>query len=94
MLDMWGYVKAMDDLNGAKICKLADKTVLMSFHHINIHYNCALTYMLSSVGEENDGENVELTLRWVLMMRLMIWRKALWNKMRMNLGSTQLCIFS
>ncbi len=37
VLDMCGYVKVMDNdaLDGAKICKLAAKTVLLLFHHIN-----------------------------------------------------------
>jgi hypothetical protein len=51
---MCGYVKVMDNhaLNGAKICKSAAKTVLSSFHHINVHY----TYMLSHTYEENDED--------------------------------------
>jgi hypothetical protein len=50
----------MDDdaLDGAKICKLAAKTVLSLLHHINIHY----TYILSPAGEENDGDNVYIDL--------------------------------
>ncbi len=60
VLDMCRYFKVMDDdaLDGAKICKLAAKTVLLSFHHnVDIHY----TYMLSHTDEENDEDaNVEM----------------------------------
>ncbi len=54
VLDMCGYVKVMDDdaLDGAEMCKLAANMVLPLFYHIDIHY----TYMLSSAGEENEGE--------------------------------------
>ncbi len=60
MLDMCGYVKVMvdDALDGAKICKLAAKTVLLLFHHINAHY----TYTLSHTGEENGDENVDINM--------------------------------
>ena len=58
VLDMCRYVKVMDDdaLDGAKICKLAAKTVLSLFHHIDVHY----TYTLSHTGEDNGDENVEM----------------------------------
>ncbi len=58
VLDMCGYVKVMEDdaLDGAKICKSAAKTVLSSFHHIDIHN----TYTLSHTGKENGDENVEM----------------------------------
>ncbi len=48
----------MDDdaLYGAKIYKLAAKTVLLLFHHIDVHY----TYTLSHTGEENGDENVQM----------------------------------
>jgi hypothetical protein len=54
VLDMCGYVKVMDDdaLDGAEICKSAAKTVLLLFHHINVHY----TYTLSHRDEENDED--------------------------------------
>jgi hypothetical protein len=46
-------------LDGAKIfCKLAAKTVLLSFHHIDVHY----TYTLSHTGEANGDDNVEMGL--------------------------------
>ncbi len=59
VLDTCGYVKVMDNnaLDGAKICKLAAKAVLLFFHHINVHYS----YMLSHTDEENDEDvNVEM----------------------------------
>jgi hypothetical protein len=58
VLDMCRYVKVMDNdaLDGAKICKPAAKTVLPSFHHIDVHY----TYMLSHTGEGNGDENIEM----------------------------------
>jgi hypothetical protein len=58
VLDICGYAKVMDDdaLDGAKICKSAAKTVLSSFHHINIHY----TYTLSHTGKENCDANIEM----------------------------------
>jgi hypothetical protein len=39
-----------------RFCKSAAKTVLLSFHHIGVHY----TYTLSHTGEENDDDNVEM----------------------------------
>jgi hypothetical protein len=58
VLDMCGYVKVMDDdaLDGAKICELAAKMVLLPFHHIDVNY----TYTLSHTGEENGDANVEM----------------------------------
>jgi hypothetical protein len=59
MLNLCGYVKVMDNdaLDGAKICELASKTVLLLFHHIDNHY----TYTLSHTDEENDEDaNVEM----------------------------------
>ncbi len=58
VLDMCGHVKVMDDdaLDGAKICELAAKMVLSSFHHINVYY----TNMLSHTGEENGDTNVKM----------------------------------
>jgi hypothetical protein len=60
VLDMCGYVKVMDDdaLDGVEICKLAAKTVLLSLHHIDIHY----TYTLPPTGEENNDEYVEIDM--------------------------------
>ena len=59
VLDMCGYVNVMDDdaLDGAKICKLTAKTVLLLFHHIDVH----CIYMLPHTDEENDEDtNVEM----------------------------------
>jgi hypothetical protein len=60
VLDMCGYVKVMDDdeLDETKICMSAAKTVLSSFHHINIHY----TYTLSHTGKENGDANVVIDM--------------------------------
>jgi hypothetical protein len=48
-----------DALDGAKICELAAKTMLSSFHHIDVHY----TYTLSRTGEENGDVNVEMDVK-------------------------------
>ena len=45
-------------LDGAKICELAAKTVLSSFHHIDVHY----TYTLSHTGEVNGDDKVEMDM--------------------------------
>jgi hypothetical protein len=39
-----------------RFCKPAAKTVLSSFHHIDVCY----TYTLSHTGEENGDDNVEM----------------------------------
>jgi hypothetical protein len=74
-----------------RFCKLAAKMVLSSFYHINVHYTsiCCHTQVKKMV-----MIMLRWTWKWIQIMRLMIWRKALWNKMRMNLGLTLFCNFS
>jgi hypothetical protein len=73
VLDMCGYVKVMDDcaLDGAEICESAAKLVLSSFR-CHPHVKKMMVKML------------RLMWKWILMIRLMICRKALQSKMRMN----------
>ena len=41
-----------------RFCKLAGKTVLLPFHHIDVHY----TYTLSHTGEENGDDKIEMDM--------------------------------
>ncbi len=41
-----------------RFCESAAKMVLLSFHHIDVHY----TYTLSCTGEENGDDNVEMDM--------------------------------
>jgi hypothetical protein len=41
-----------------RFCQSAAKTVLLSFHHINVHY----TYTLSHTGEENGDDKIEMDM--------------------------------
>jgi hypothetical protein len=48
----------MDDaLDRAEVGGLAEKTVMLSFEHINTHY----TYTLPSTGEEEDDDEYDET---------------------------------
>jgi hypothetical protein len=71
--------------------KLAAKTVLFLFHHINVHYTSIRCH---TQVKKMVMIMLRWTWKWIQIMRLMIWRKALWNKMKMSLGLTLFCNFS